>query len=303
MLAVDPRRRPAAKQLPRALRDAFAEARRRPRAAASLSSLRERSVHAGLAAVFTAAGALVLPFFPAGWPFVLAALAGALALRSPRAGFAVALAVPVLPLGNIALGLALAYAALAAGWFALFVRRPTSGFLFLAGPLLAPLGAIGLLPLVAERAGDRLRQGATVLAATLSAGAAAALVGGLSPFGTAPAALSLEETTRPDTAVAAAAGSLGARPGLFVVAAILAAATLALPSARAHGLWGLAFWGSAFAAAMLLLPLAAGAVVSAPAILLGIWAAVAVLALPDLRKAESTEPKRPASRALPAPSA
>ncbi len=303
MLDLDPRRRPSAKHLARALRDAFAETQRRPRPAASLSSLRERAVHAGLTAAFAAVAAFTLPFFPSGWPVVLGALAGALALRSPRFGFALALAVPILPLGNIALGLGIAYAAIAAGWFALFWRRPTDGFIFLAGPALAPLGAIGLLPLVLQRVEDRVRQVATVFMATIAAGIFASLAGGLFPFGERLAGLDLAETTRPDIAAAAAADSLAARPGLFVVAAILAAASLTVPVARRHGLWGLAFWGSGFAAAMLLLPLAAGTVVSAPAVLPGIWAAVAWLAAPEFRPAGTPESERPLSAPWPAPSA
>jgi hypothetical protein len=303
MLDLDPRRRPNAKQLPRALRDAFAETQRRPRPAASLSSLRERAVHAGLTAVFAAVAAFVLPFFPNGWPLVLGALAGVLALRSPRFGLALALAVPILPLGNIALGLAAAYAVVATGWFALFWARPTDGFLFLAGPALTPFGAIAILPLLVQRVGDRVRQVATVVMATLAAATFASLAGGLLPFGDKFATLDLAETTRPDLAAAAVLDVLTAQPGLFLVAAILAAASLTVPLARANGLWGFAFWGSGFAAAMLLVPLAAGTVVSAPAVLPGIWAAVAWLAAPEFRSAELAESEHARSAALPIPTA
>ena len=248
MLDLDPRRRPNAKQLPRALREAFAVTQRRPRPAASLTSLRGRAVHAGLTAVFAGVAAFVLPFFPNGWPFVLGALAGALALRSPRFGFALALVVPILPLGNIALGLAGAYAIVAAAWFVLFWARPTDGFLFLAGPALAPFGAIGLLPLVLQRVDNRVRQVATIVMATLATATFASLAGGLLPFGEKLATLDLAETTRPDVAAGAVASALGTQPGLFLVAAVLAAATLTVPIAKQHGLWGLAFWGSGFAA-------------------------------------------------------
>ncbi len=303
MLDLDPRRRPNAKQLPRALRDAFAVTQRRPRPAASLTSLRGRAVHAGLTAVFAGVAAFVLPFFPNGWPFVLGALAGALALRSPRFGFALALAVPVLPLGNIALGLAGAYALVAAAWFVLFWARPTDGFLFLAGPALAPFGAIGLLPLVLQRVDNRVRQVATIVMATLATATFASLAGGLLPFGEKLTKLDLAETTRPDVAAGAVASVLGTQPGLLLVAAVLAAATLTVPIAKQHGLWGLAFWGSGFAAGMLLVPLAAGTVVSAPAVLPGIWAAVAWLAAPAFRRAETPASELPTSAALPIVSA
>ena len=74
-----------------------------------------------------------------GWPFLLGALAAVVALLSPAAGLAVALAVPVLPLGNVSLGLAVAYVPLALLWLLLFARDARSGLLFLAGPLLAPI--------------------------------------------------------------------------------------------------------------------------------------------------------------------
>ncbi len=64
MLDLDPRRRPAAKQLPRALRDAFAETQRRPRPAASLTSLRGRAVHAGLTADLRRCRRLRAPVLP-----------------------------------------------------------------------------------------------------------------------------------------------------------------------------------------------------------------------------------------------
>jgi Ser/Thr protein kinase RdoA (MazF antagonist) len=288
MLASDPRRRPAAKRLPDALRDAFAESRRRPRPAASLTALRERALHAALAAVFTTASTLVLPFFPHGWPLLAGALAGLAALRSPRAGLALALAAPVLPLGNVALGLALAYAVAALGWFALFARAPTGGLLFLAGPALAPLGGLALVPFVAQRAADPVRRAATAALATIAAAGFAAVAGGAVPLGARPAALVLGETSRPDVAAGAVAGSLGARPGVLVAAAVLAAATLALPLARRQGLWGAAFWGGGLMTALLLLPLAVGTTVAAPWLVPGIWAGAIWLALPELRRVEES---------------
>jgi hypothetical protein len=287
MLALDPKRRPPAKQLPGALRHAFAESRRRPRPAASLSSLRERALHGALAAAFTTASLLVLPFFPRGWPFLLGALAGAAALRSPRTGLALALAAPILPLGNISLGLAIAYGIVAAGWFALFAGQAANGLLFLAGPALAPLGSLGLVPLAVQRVQDRIRQGATVVMGVFAAGAFAALAGGVFPLGPRPESITLAETARPDTAAAAVWGSLAARPAIFVVAAVVTAASLTLPLARQNGLWGLAFWGSAFVAAIVLGPLAAGVMVSPAALVPGIWAAVAWLSAPLLRRGEA----------------
>ena len=124
------------------------------------------------------------------------------------------------------------------------------------------------------------------------------------PFGEKLATLDLAETTRPDVAAGAVASVAAAHsPGSSLVAAVLAAATLTVPIAKQHGLWGLAFWGSGFAAGMLLVPLAAGAVVSAPAVLPGIWAAVAWLAAPAFRRAETPASELPTSAALPIVSA
>ena len=60
--------------------------------------------------LFATWSAAALPFYPAGWPLALGAIAGLLALLQQRLALAFCLAVPVLPLGNYALGLALVYA-------------------------------------------------------------------------------------------------------------------------------------------------------------------------------------------------
>src|SRR5439155_10174607 len=92
-----------------------------------------------------------LPFYPQHWPLLLAFLALTATLVRERAGIALALAVPVLPLGNISLGLALFYAALAAGWLLVTWREPRATLLFVIGPPLAPVAALGLLPLAVAR--------------------------------------------------------------------------------------------------------------------------------------------------------
>ena len=66
---------------------------------------------------------------------------------------------------------------------------------------------------------------------------------------------------------------------------MFAAATRALPLAIRRGLWGVSIWASAFLAAALLLPPAAGfAPIAAVPAALGVWVAAAVLALPVLRQ-------------------
>jgi hypothetical protein len=280
MLTVDPSRRPAAKRLPDALRDALAERARRPRPATSLHALRRRGAHAALSGVFAGASAAVLPFFPNGWPFALAALTALLALRAPRAGLAFALAVPVLPLGNAGLGLALVYAVAALGWAAVFLRDARAGLLFAAGPLLAPVAGLGLLPVVALRARGPVRRALTAGTGVLAAGALAALAG--IPFalgGDVPAAdAALGGTESPGGTLAALGGILAAEPALPLLALVFSLAALAAPLARAQGVWGVAGWGAAFLAAAVLGPSVAGTD-SVRAVLLtpGVWAATLLL--------------------------
>ena len=80
--------------------------------------------------------------------------------RAPRIGLAIALFVPIFPLGNVAQAAAVAYAALALAWLAVFWRDARAGLLFVAGPLLAAVGAIALLPLAVQPARGRAAAGA-----------------------------------------------------------------------------------------------------------------------------------------------
>src|SRR5262249_644168 len=82
---------------------------------------------------------------PAARPPGLGALAAAVTPLRERLGLVVALAVPVLPLGNLSAGLAWAYAAVALGWIALTWKDARTGLFFIVGPLLAPLSLLGLL--------------------------------------------------------------------------------------------------------------------------------------------------------------
>ena len=156
-LSVEPERRPAASTLAVDLREAWQERSRRraparPRARLDRRKLAERVAPAALAGLGVGWIASALPFYPAFWPGLLAVLAGALTLVRPRLGLALALAVPVFPLGNISFGLAVLYAAVAAGWFAVSWGDARWGLLFCSGMLLGPLGLLGLAPLVALQA-------------------------------------------------------------------------------------------------------------------------------------------------------
>ncbi|MGH3033365.1 MAG: serine/threonine-protein kinase, partial [Gaiellaceae bacterium] len=76
MLQPAPGQRPGAREAAAVLRAAWATRVERRRAATSRTTLRERALHAALAAVFVAGSTILLPFFPAGWPYLLGALAG-----------------------------------------------------------------------------------------------------------------------------------------------------------------------------------------------------------------------------------
>jgi hypothetical protein len=264
----DPARRPSASALAAELRHAWDERRRRakrkrrgpklrlPRLSAPQVPRPAGLVPAALAALAVVVGASMLPFYPSGWPFVLAVLVACLTFPSPRRALGLALAAPVLPLGNLALGLALLYAAVAATWLALMWRDARLGLLFVAGPLLLPLGLLALLPLAVQAAKGPVRRAAHVLAGVVAAVLAAGLHGSELPFGGGvPEPLALAETESPVQAAQALLGGLP--PAIALEALVLAAVAVAIPYVR--GLWAIAGVGAAMVAGLLLLAPAAPA--------------------------------------------
>jgi hypothetical protein len=215
----------------------------------------ERATAAVLAACFAGWTAATLPFFPHGCAIGLAvACAGATVFRE-RLGLACALAVPVLPLGNVSLGLGLLYAAAAVGWLGLSWRQPRTGLLLVLGPILAPLAAIGLVPLATAclRGAPRraLHAGAAVLMAAVVAGvrhAALPLVGTPAPLGA-----GLAGARDPFDVAGSLARAAAAHPALLLEAGAFALLAAALPLARSYGRWGAAGLG----AVMLVLTVAA----------------------------------------------
>ena len=284
MLAPAPGKRPSAKQAAARLRMAWGRLGERPRATTSRTTLAERALPAGLAALLAGTVTWILPFFPAGWPYLLAALAALAAFARPQAGLAVALAVPVLPLGNASLGLAVAYGALALLWLVLFAADARSGLLFLVGPLLAPIGALALVPVLVARARGAARRAALAAAALAAAVVFAALTRSPLPLtGDAPpVGLGLAGSDRPAAAASAVLSIFTGNPALWIETLVLAAAAAAAPYARRYGVWGIAAWGSVFFAAALLGPF--GAVPVFP-LVLGVWVATALLAVPLLKNA------------------
>ncbi len=171
------------------------------------TSLAERGLPAAAAFAATLVGATMLPFFPAFWApaFALAA--------AERSRFASLAPVSRSPLphrssrsGTSRSGSALLYGAIALGWLVLSWGDARSGLAFLAGPLLAPLGLIALVPLAVQPVKSHVRRGAQALAAVAVAALVAGLRGNELPFGqAAPGELDVAGTeSAVDAAIAVA---------------------------------------------------------------------------------------------------
>ncbi|MBI4172491.1 MAG: serine/threonine protein kinase [Actinobacteria bacterium] len=242
----------------------------------SVAAVGGRALPALTAGIAAAAGAAVLPFWPPALAVAFALAAAVAGLLSPRAGLAVALFVPLFPLGNLGLGPALLYGGAALGWLALCWRDARAGLAFAAGPLLAPLSLLALAPLAAQTARGAHRRAAHAGAAVLVAALWAGLRGAELPLlgVPAPADLGLAGSESPGPTAHALWSVLAAQPGLLVAAGALAAAAAALPLARSRGPWGIALLGAGLIACVLL---AAPAVAGLP-VVLGTWALCACLA-------------------------
>jgi hypothetical protein len=282
MLSINPSARPPSATLGFELRDAFAERLRRRKTGGggmAIPAVRvpTRFAAPAAAALFAGWTAAALPFFPSLLVPLLALIAGALTLFRPRLGLAFALAVPVLPLGNVSSGLAVAYGAVACCWLAASWRAPRQGLFLVLGPLFAPLLAIGLLPLAAQGIGSHVRRALQVGAGVLLAGMVAGLRHAALPFTGAapPKGLGIAGSDDPFAVLVALAHAAGSHPTLLLEAAVLAAAAVALPFVRERGLWWIAGLGAALIAATLL---PAPTVAAAP-LVLAAWATCTVLAL------------------------
>jgi Protein kinase domain len=223
-LSLDPARRPSAAKLARLLRRARGDGA--GSALATAAELERQLLAPVLAGVYAAAAASLIPFYPTHTAPLLAVLTAALAFRAPRSGVALALALPILPLGNIALALALLYTAVALVWFVLHAGDPKGALLPLTGPLLGPL-AVGLVPLVFFTTRSAIRRALGAAAALTLAVAVHALRQGTPGLG----------IPGSRDAVAAAEALLGAAPHALVyqVPAVSLAA-LVLPWLARQGL-------------------------------------------------------------------
>jgi hypothetical protein len=200
---------------------------------------------AALATVATLMGGSLLPFWPTPLLLLLALSAGLVTVRAPRAGLALALAAPVFPLGNVAQAAAVVYGVLALGWLAANWHDARAGLAFFAGPLLAPLGLIALLPLAVQPARGIWRRALHAGAGVYAAAAVAALSGKGLPLGgdTVPD-LGVAQSERPGDVLHALGDVLRTHPELSTTALAFALVAALLPRATARGRVGIAVLGA-----------------------------------------------------------
>jgi hypothetical protein len=293
-LSVDPARRPSAAALSKALRATRRERaprRKRPKAPVRIDP-RRALVQIGapaLAALVAGWTATALPFYPARWPLLLAATAAALMAARARLGLAFTLAVPVFPLGNVSLGLALAYAGLAVAWLVLMWGDPRRGLLFGSGIALGPIGLLGLVPLTVLHVPRTMRRTAHALAAVLLAGVVAGLHGSVIPFsGENAAGLGIAGSEHPVGVFDALWRWLLNNPALGIEALLLAAAAGALPHMTRRADLSIAAFAALLLAGTLLAAPRAGAV---PLVLTG-WLTYLALTVRSRRLPERVLERR-----------
>ena len=264
-LSQDPGKRPSARELADELRSlappnkkgADKKEQRRPAVALPGLSVRSRAVTAGLGAALASWTAAAIPFFPPGWPLALAGAVVAATLVRERLGVALALAVPIFPIGNFSAGAALLYTALAATVLAVTWREPRSTLLFALGPLLAPLSAVALLPVATARIASGGRRALVTALGVLTAAVVAGVDHGTLPLvgGAAPHGAGLRGATGPLGVAGSLAHTAAAHPALLFETALLTAVAVVLPSFAGKGLrWSIGLGAGMLVAAILALP-------------------------------------------------
>ena len=216
MLSVQPQRRPRAGRVAADLRRAASARPRRQRDTTRLSPglprpvVVTRIVPAGAAALFAGWTAAALPSPDR--------LVGGTCIRRIRAQPALAFCRrcpcarrPSVPAKKYSMGLAVVYGLVASGWLLLCRGDARSTFFFVLGPLLATVGAVGMLPLAAQVVHTPWRRAMQTAEAVF----AAAAVAGLSRLGT----LGLAETNGPLVSAGGMASALEAHRIYLVLAA------------------------------------------------------------------------------------
>jgi hypothetical protein len=284
-LAVDPSRRPSASDLAAELRNASRKPhgrapreKRRVETAVSVAPARRharRVLPVALGIVTAALGATFLPFWPPELVALLVVATGLACWLDPRLGLALALAVPILPLGNVAVAAATLYGAFAACWLVANWRDARHGLWFIAGPLLAIFGLLPLLPLALIPVRNTARRAAHGVLAVLSTALLAGVAGDQLPVaGGTASSLGLG----PLDSIGSAAGAVWswlAHEPVLLAAAILVGATAALvPWARRRPPFGVAAVGFAVTAASVV----AGAAVASTIVVMLVWAGFALAA-------------------------
>ena len=162
-------------------------------------------------------------------------------------------------------------------WLALSWRDARAGLLLVIGPLLAPLAALGLIPLAAQLARGGARRAAQAAGAVLLAAVVAGLHHGRLPFdkAAAPLGLGIDDSTRPTAVAHALLTQLADHPVLVAEAAILALAAVAIPYVRRRGTWVAAGFGAVLLAATALTAPAAAIL----PLIVAAWVTAAALAL------------------------
>ena len=282
-LLVNPQRRPSAERLAAQLRELPKRRRKKggskPTAPArpNVAALGARLLPGALTGLASGWVAARLPFYPQGWPLAIAGAGAALGFTAPRAGLLFALTVAFFPLANISLGLGILFGLVSAAWVALTWKDARAGLLLAAGPLLAPVAALGFLPLAVQVARGRARRAAQAFAAVLLAALIAGLRRAPLPLdgSASPLGLGVTGSTRPTAVAHALWSQLEAHPVLLGEALVLAAAAVLLPYARNRGPWPAAAFGAA---------LLAGTALTAPAaavlpLIAAAWLTAGTLAL------------------------
>ena len=291
-LSIDPGRRPSASDFAAELRNASrAPERRAPRKtrqeepAETVAPARRharRALPVVLGALTAALGATFLPFWPPELVALLVVATGLASWLDPRLGMALALAVPLFPLGNIAVAVAGLYGIFAAGWVAANWRDARHGLWFMAGPILATVGLLPLVPLALIPVKNTARRAAHGVLAVLSVVLLSAVAGEQLPVaGGTASALDLSPLDSVGSVATAVWAWLLHEPLVLVAAILVGAASALLPWARRYSRLGVGGVGLVVTGASVL----AGAGVASTIVVVLAWAGFALAAAAPRRAA------------------